>query len=369
MKSYDVIIICFTDPNLDARTINLTKTLIKYGRKVGLITPDYGKSISYLGEEDYFPCKIDINQRVRKSQREFTKQVKKLRLSTQYVHAGDFYSLPAAKRIKAKQGAKLIYDSREIYSQLNSLANRIFARKFIEFKEKFLITYVDRVLVTAEEDELYLKKHFMHSIPYSIIKNLPPKVELQESNKLRKTLGIAQDKLLLLYQGWVLEGRGLNTLIETMPHIDSATLVIIGDGNYLQKLKAKATELNLDSKVYFTGFVDYDVLLTYTMSADVGVVLFENSSISYQNALPNKLFEFIQCGLPVIATNQKTISKIVESESLGISLSSLNKEALTNAINELSDSNKRETYKENVLKVRDKYSYETQEVEILKIFN
>ncbi|TNE35215.1 glycosyltransferase [bacterium] len=368
-KTYDVIIICFADPNLDARTINLTKTLVKYGRNVALVTPNYGRSIDYLAESDFYKCKVNLNQRVFLSQKEFTKQVKKLNLTAKFVHSGDYYSLVAAKKIKIKEGAKLIYDSREIYSKLNSLTKRPLAQKYLEIKEKYLITYVDKVIVTAEEDEKYLKKHFMHTIPYSIIKNLPPKSELKKSNKLREKFNIANEKLILIYQGWILEGRGLDLLIDSMKQIDSSELVIIGDGNYLKNLKAKVKLLGLEDKVHFTGFIDYSKLHKYTMSADIGLVIFENSSISYQNALPNKLFEYIQSGIPVITSNQKTISEIVSEESIGIILDKLDIDQIVNAINKMQSVEVRNRFIENIIRIREKYSYESQEVEILKVYS
>ncbi|MER3328627.1 MAG: glycosyltransferase, partial [Candidatus Kapaibacterium sp.] len=164
----------------------------------------------------------------------------------------------------------------------------------------------------------YLKKLFTHSIPYHVIKNLPPKEKLEESNFLREQLNISQDKLVLLYQGWVLEGRGLDTIVIAMKNIDFAELVIIGDGEYLKSLKNLVNKEGLDTKVHFTGLIPYNELSKATMSADIGLVLFSDTSISYQNALPNKLFEFIQSNIPVITSNQQTMKQIVEKENIGI---------------------------------------------------
>ena len=367
-NNYDVILICFTDPRFDARTINLAKTLLKYNRKVALITPDYDTQPSYINNSDYFPIKVNLDNRVKNSVKEFTKGVKKFKLTADYVHAADFYSLPAAKNIKMKCGAKLTYDSREIYSQLNSLRNRPLTKKLVELKEKYLVTYVDRIIVTAKEDEIYLKKHFRHSIPYSIIKNLPSSRERISSNLLKDEFKIPEENLILLYQGWVLEGRGLDKVINSIKKLKNITLVIIGNGEYLDSLKKLVSNSNLDENVIFTGLISYDKLYEYTSSADVGLVLFENTSISYQNALPNKLFEFIQAGLPVISSNQDTITSIVEINEIGIVLDDLKENNIINSIKNLKSEEKRMKYSENIDKIRSDYSYETQELEILKVF-
>ena len=368
-NDYDVIIICFANPTLDARTINLVKTLIKYKRTVALVTPDHGVTPDYITVCDYYPCKINLNQKVRHSQKEFTKCVKKLKLSGKFVHAGDFYSLAAAKSVKMRNKAKLIYDSREIYSQLNSLKDRPFAKKLLEFREKFLVTYVDKMMVTAAVDADYLKKLYMHTKQYHTIKNLPPKQKLEESNSLREKFRISPDKLVLLYQGWVLEGRGLDTIVEAMKGIDYAELVIIGGGGYLDSLQGLVRKEGLVSKVHFTGLIPYDELSSATMSADIGLVLFEDTSISYQNALPNKLFEFIQSAIPVITSNQKTMSEIVVNEKIGIVINKVDTAELISAIKKMNEDSSRNYYKENILKIRDKYNYETQEIEILKVYS
>lgn len=367
-KNYDVIIICFTNPTLDARAINITKALVKYDRKVALVTPDYDVKPEYINSDDCHPCKINLDQSTHKAQSEFTKAVKKLKLDAKHVLASDYYSLAAAKSIKLKRRAKLVYDSREIYSQLNSLKDRHLARKLLEFREKYLVSFVDKMIVTAEEDEKYLKKHFTHSLKYSIIKNLPPESDIEKNNSLREKFNIAKDKLVLLYQGWVLEGRGLDTLIDTTKDTERAELVIIGDGKYLKTLKEKVSNQNI-SNVHFTGFVPYSDLANFTVSADIGFVLFEDDSISYQNALPNKLFEFIQSKVPVITTNQKTISKVVVENQIGITVDSINRRTLTEAIGEMSNNDARDLYIQNIERIKKQYSYETQEVEILKVFS
>jgi glycosyltransferase involved in cell wall biosynthesis len=239
----------------------------------------------------------------------------------------------------------------------------------LEFREKYLVTYVDKIMITAEVDAVYLRKLFMHNIPYHTIKNLPPKQQLIDSDFLRKKFDIKPDKLVLLYQGWLLLGRGLETIVKAMKGIDFAELVIIGDGGYLDTLKDIVKKEVLESKVHFTGLIPYDELSTATMSADIGLVLFEDTSISYQNALPNKLFEFIQSGIPVITSNQKTMKEIVMNEKIGLVIDKVNETELQAAIQKLSDHTTRNYYKENILTIRDKYNYETQEIEILKVYN
>jgi glycosyltransferase involved in cell wall biosynthesis len=85
--------------------------------------------------------------------------------------------------------------------------------------------------------------------------------------------------------------------------------------------------------------------------------------------LPNKLFELIQAEIPVITSNQKTISKVVDNHEIGITLKQIDKESIIDALGEMSNIEARKLYVSNIQKIKKQYSYETQEVKILKVFS
>lgn len=368
--SYDVTIICFSNPLTDARTINLVKTLQKFKRKVLLITPTYDISPDYLvGESKYMAISLNKLDSLKKKSKVLKKEVAKLKIDTRYVLASDLYSLQAANYIYLKRKASFIYDSREIYSKLASKNDSPLKQKLIEIFEKYYVTNVSKVIVTSEDDELYLKKHFQSKKEFHVIKNFPLKKDIIESNKLKLEYKIPDESTLFLYQGWILEGRGLVPFIEAISELENCYLVIIGDGTYLKILKNLVKELSLSDRVFFKGLVEYDKLHEYTCSADVGISLFEPISTSYEYALPNKLFEYMMAGLPVLATDLISMRKVVSESKNGILVKDIyNKEELKESIIKLMNRKTREKYEKNSIEASAKYSYEEQELEILKVF-
>jgi glycosyltransferase involved in cell wall biosynthesis len=117
----------------------------------------------------------------------------------------------------------------------------------------------------------------------------------------REEYGIPADKIILLYQGVLLEGRGIPLIMRTMRQVENSVLLILGDGEQKHNFQKLATELGVNDRIIFAGTIQQSELINYTAGADIGLSLIENISISYYHALPNKLFEDIMAGLPVLS--------------------------------------------------------------------
>ena len=94
-------------------------------------------------------------------------------------------------------------------------------------------------------------------------------------------------------------------------------MVILGSGEFEEYYKDLADKMNLHSQVFFLGKVSQSKLLNYTASADVGLSLIENISLSYNYALPNKLFEYIMAEIPVIVSKLPQMMEIVMDYNVG----------------------------------------------------
>ncbi|MDZ7765466.1 MAG: glycosyltransferase [Melioribacteraceae bacterium] len=101
--------------------------------------------------------------------------------------------------------------------------------------------------------------------------------------------------------------------------------------------------------------------MNYTAAADVGVCLIENISISYYHALPNKLFEYIMAGIPVISSSLPQMKKIVEQYNVGVCVDLEKTTDVSNDLNEmLSDESKLETYKDNCKKAAQELNWDVE---------
>jgi glycosyltransferase involved in cell wall biosynthesis len=125
----------------------------------------------------------------------------------------------------------------------------------------------------------------------------------------------------LLYQGYIQRGRGLDTAIEALVGLPDWGLVVCGQGPYESALKKKAQELQVEDQILWMGQLDHDTLFMVTSSCDLGLCLIEPLSLSYYYALPNKLIEYVQAGLPVVGSNLPEIQRIMNDYFIGWILS------------------------------------------------
>jgi glycosyltransferase involved in cell wall biosynthesis len=129
-------------------------------------------------------------------------------------------------------------------------------------------------------------------------------------------LGLPDDyRLLVLYQGLIREGRGLPALIEAVRTIDAVRLVLVGEGDFKAEVQRLADPLG--SRIAIHPFVPPDDLPPLTACADLGACLIEPRTESLRLSLPNKLFEYLSAGVPVLASPLPEIRRVVERFDIG----------------------------------------------------
>jgi glycosyltransferase involved in cell wall biosynthesis len=232
--------------------------------------------------------------------------------------ACDLYSLSTARKAKQRgQTDKVIYDARELYTELPTVASRLLVKLFWKGSERRGLRHTDRVIVTAPLDADAIKG--VHGfLPHSVlVRNLPESsLEIQKSNYLRELYPIGS-RIILVYAGGIQKDRGLEEMIEAMKGIrHEYAFVMIGSGSFLSILEEKVKADNLLSSVYFHRSVHSDELLPILTSADIGIALINTNSGSYELALPSKVFEYLQAGLPVLSSKMKQVVDLFPNERM-----------------------------------------------------
>ena len=248
--------------------------------------------------------------------------------------ANDLTTLYPAAQLAKQQNAKLIYDAHEIFVETlnqffikgsNPFKNFIFDRliKFMrkhgrKIEAQFLNSNsqasVDLMFTVNES----LKNYFQENYGFKNIKvlmNLPytKATIVEEHFNFHQFFGWSEDSTIVLYQGALNRGRGLELLIDAAALLPSNyKLVILGNGLLKNRLKAQALKLNLQTKVAFKEAVPLEVLPNYTAAADIGMNLLETFNLSKKLASPNKLFEYIHAGIPIVASNTIENAKVFE---------------------------------------------------------
>ncbi|HEY6171177.1 MAG TPA: glycosyltransferase [Candidatus Kapabacteria bacterium] len=249
--------------------------------------------------------------------RKLSKQLSSLPKS-QITFACDLYSLSTARRVKLRgQTDKVLYDARELYTELPTVASKPLVKLFWKVSEKRGLMSTDRVIVTAPLDaDAIMSVHGF--LPHSVlVRNLPePSLELQKSNYLRELYPIG-DRTILVYAGGIQKDRGLQEMIKAMKELrHEYAFVMIGDGSLRPVLEEKVKADTLGSSVYFHGSVHSDELHPILTSANIGITLINTNSVSYELALPSKVFEYFQAGLLVLSSNMKQVIDLFPNEKM-----------------------------------------------------
>jgi len=238
------------------------------------------------------------------------------------VHANDLSALPIGYLISRLVGAKLIYDSHELWADPSHRVQ--FPRWMFKVGlaiERYLARKAKSVITVSDSIAEHMASHMMIDRPI-VIRNLPKKNSMIKSNSLgplRKTLRIPKDVPILLYQGGISRGRGLKILIEAINLIKhpTAVLVFLGNGELVEELKKKVELLKLKNKVFFHSAVPPFELHKWTRDATIGIHPMRGSCLNHKYALPNKVFEYIQVALPILVTDLPEMKKIVELYGVG----------------------------------------------------
>jgi len=320
-----VCIVFLGNAQHDSRITNLTNSLKEDGCKVSIISFDWFISSENFSNDELKIFKLTKGKFSLLFYLGFAliliRELFKTKADIYF--AEDLYTLPFVATIAKMKKAKVYYNSRELYAFLGGLRHRPFLQSVVKSVEKFFITKVDLVLTTGEMDSEFIEK-FYGIKNTLVIRNIPLLQTPSAKIDFRKLYNIADDKLILLYQGVLLEGRGVPIIMRTMTKLTNTVLVILGDGEQKNNFQKLSRQLNISERVFYAGTISQRELINYTAGGDVGLSLIENISISYYHALPNKLFEYIMAGLPVLCSDLPQMKKIVEEFQVGESISAEN---------------------------------------------
>ncbi|NOZ45706.1 MAG: glycosyltransferase family 4 protein [Chlorobi bacterium] len=278
--------------------------------------------------------------------------------------ANDLDTLPAnyfAAFIKRK---KLVYDCHEIFTEVPELIHRSFTKKIWELIEKCLLPKVKYAYTVNKSVANY------YAIKYGVSMNIVRNVPIKHSITKKDTKRFNEKKKIIVYQGALNIGRGLEIMIESMQYIKNVDFNIIGDGDIKQELIKLVKQLKLEDKVKFLGKIPFKELHYYTEKADLGVSLEEDLGLNYRYSLPNKIFDYIHAGIPVLVSDLPEMSELIIKYRVGEILKNRTPEELANKIEFIFKDIKRYTlWMLNTIKAKEELCWEQEEKNIVSLFN
>jgi glycosyltransferase involved in cell wall biosynthesis len=256
---------------------------------------------------------------------------KAINLKPKVIHCHDTLVLPLGVIVKLFTGAQLIYDTHELESDRNGLSKTL--GRITLFVEKLLWRSLDALIVVSPSIERWYKDNIGKK--YSkIILNAPIVSESDfnyDKSYLREKFSIHPDSKIFIYIGILGKGRGIELIIEAFKNNDiNSSLVFLGYGELADDLRGLASRY---SNIYLHDAVPHAQVTAIAKSANVGLCLIQNVSLSDYYCLPNKLFEYTFSEISVLASNFPDISQLVQKYNLG-KCTELSSESIYRAIKE-----------------------------------
>ena len=159
------------------------------------------------------------------------------------------------------------------------------------------------------------------------------------NQQLRCALSIPTDKKLLIYVGGITFNRGLEELIISLDSLPDCYLVCMGYGTepFKQRLLDLASDTGVKDRFFFFGPVPTNEVVCFAAGADLGVAPIANACMSYYYCSPNKLFEYMNAGLPVIASNFPELEKVVLGHEIGLTFDPADPDDIARAARKILD--------------------------------
>lgn len=281
------------------------------------------------------------------------------------VHAHDVNTLPTAWLASFILRVPLIYDAHEISVDREGYNSY---RKVVWLLERLLSPRAQAVLTTTDLRARILTR--LYSLKNVIVlQNRPRLLRVQNNDYIRKRLKLQDKYPIVLYQGGVQQGRGLEDLLEAAQSILNAYFVFIGDGRIKEHLMEICIEKGLSGRVFFIPTLPLDELLHYTASADIGVQPLRNTCLNHYTTDSNKLFEYLMAGIPVVASAMPEIRKVITQYEAGICFPPGDVDALTRALTELvTNAPLRRQFASNSYRASTHLCWEEQEYKLVELY-
>ncbi len=366
-----VIVNVINDLSTDQRVHKVCETLLGMGFDVELIGSRTSKSIA-LPKRKYRTKRIRLN---------FSKSFLFFAQYNLYsffyllfhrfdlIVANDLDTLLASWLAAKIKGKPIVYDTHEYYCGTPELVNRPGVQNFWRRIERFIFPRLTDVITVNESiADLYEKEY---QKPLHIVRNIPKRQQDFVLTKTRKDLQLPENKTILIFQGAGINmDRGVEELVQAMQFVhENIVLLIVGSGTVIHLIKQLAKDIQIEDRVIFVPRVPLQELRNYTQLSDFGLTVDKDTNINYRFSLPNKLFDYIRSGLPIIASELTEIKKIITHYDIGTFIKNHQPQHIAEVINKtVEDEEMIRKWKENLQLADQELAWENEEEVLQKIY-
>jgi glycosyltransferase involved in cell wall biosynthesis len=289
----------------------------------------------------------------------------------------DLDTMPATMMIARWKKKPLVYDSHEYFLGMAGMDEKPLRRSIWKFIELRVLARLDYMYTVSDSIHNLYRKTYHKKL--FVVRNLPlknpPYTDLSPDEdawigSLDRQIPV--NKNLLIFQGaGINESRGAEELVLSMTYLEHREfhLMIIGGGDVVEKLKKIIDENQLSEKITLIPKVPFAILNHFTKKAGLGLSIDKPSVINHKYSLPNKLFEYLHAGVPVLASRLIEQEKIINQYEVGDFIDDHQPEHIARKIKEIfADPAKMKRWKQNTARVRDEMNWENESKIITSIF-
>lgn len=286
-------------------------------------------------------------------------------------HGMAYMGIPIALDLGARHGAKVVYDARDIYLEARNIARmRGSARWLLAAEERRWAHRADRVVTVNRAYAEVMAERLRVPTPL-IVMNCSYRFDPPEPRERRfhSALGLDSSTRVVLYHGGLFPDRGIEQLVEAIEAVDRVVLVLMGYGVLEAELRQAAMEVGLDGRVRFVPPVPPDELHAWVACADVVAMPIQPSTLNHRLTTPNKLFEAMAAGVPLVASDLPGMSAIVRETRCGLLCDPTDPKSIAAALRELLDAPdavRRAFGQRGLLAAHETYNWEAQAAVLLE---
>ena len=213
----------------------------------------------------------------------------------------DLDTLPAGCLATLLRRKKRMFDAHEYFTEVPEVTHRPVVRFFWEMVARVCLPFYRHAYTVGPAlAEIFGKKY---GTTFGVVRNMPPHDSFPMDRDGLFIIHHSSLKKVLLYQGALNAGRGIEQMLAAMQHLDGVELWLAGEGDLSETLRRLAAKLHVQDRVRFLGFVKPADLKALTGNAWIGINVLENRGLSYYYSLANKFFDYVQAGVPVLTMN------------------------------------------------------------------
>lgn len=277
--------------------------------------------------------------------------------------ANDLDTLPGCHLASWLRRKKVVFDSHELFPEVPELTHRPFVRKVWLFLERCFVPRQKKCITVCDAIAEHYKNKY--GTAFTVVRNVP---EREDYDTDFSDVPILKQPLLI-YQGALNKGRGIEKMIMAMKFLTGYRLLIAGTGDIEKDLKHLTNNEGVSDKVIFTGRLSPVTLQAYTRQARLGLSLEENLGLNYYYALPNKLFDYIHANIPVLVSDFPEMKRIVDTYKTGRCTTENDPEKLAEIIRSMMDSNDYATWKQNTERASSELCWENESHKLMQVID